>query len=378
MLPVRESHPVERAHAGLLRLLDEVAVEIQHVRAVLLVSILGAGAPFTENHGGAFLCQQVLQVVDSRVQCAFRRREILDVGIAVHLENQVVHHLVVGQFHLLQRILQMTAPVALTTAGTVGVHYEVALGIVAARGAHGVDESLCIAVDAVIGRAGNRCIVVALSTKRSKAPGVFRVEHLVVTLKEQVLVVVAELFGNLLPQCLIAFALLLVVVLTGHEPRRVGGSRVVVHVQNAVHARIDDVVHHLLHAAHPGGVDLRAQIVLRRIPVAVVVAREPELRLHVRIPRHRHTDGIEPRLLEHLHQRSLRHRLAPRLLIVCGSTRRPVLYPHVQRVARIAVERVAEVPAHSHVLHGLMSCFKLLLLRQSGRRPQKRQKKNSQ
>ena len=68
----------------------------------------------------------------------------------MHFEDQVVGHFVLGQFHFLQWVLQMTAPVAFATAGAVSVHNEVALCIVATSGTHRVDECLGIAVDAVI------------------------------------------------------------------------------------------------------------------------------------------------------------------------------------------------------------------------------------
>ena len=68
----------------------------------------------------------------------------------MHLEDQVVHHLVVRKFHFLQRILQMTTPVAVAVAGTIGIDDKVALGVVATCGTHGVDEGLRIAINAVI------------------------------------------------------------------------------------------------------------------------------------------------------------------------------------------------------------------------------------
>ena len=122
----------------------------------------------------------------------------LDVGIVVYLYHEVAFGLVGRDGKLGERILEVLIPCAAATAGSVGVDHEVALGIVAACGAHDIDKALCIAVDGLIGRCCNSSIILVLRRKRGEAPATELVEHLVVTLEEQMLVVVLELGGNLL------------------------------------------------------------------------------------------------------------------------------------------------------------------------------------
>ena len=75
-------------------------------------------------------------------------------------------------------------------------------------------------------------------------------------------------------------------------PRFAVGTRVVMHVQNAVQTLADDIVYHFVDALHPCRVD---------IPVFV----------HVVIPCHGDADGPEACVLHHLQQCGLGDVVAP-------------------------------------------------------------------
>ena len=272
----------------------------------------------------------------------------------MHFEDDVVACVVGGQFHLLQRVLQVAAPRAASATGSVGAYHQVALDIVAARGTYGIYEALGIVVDGLIGSGGHAGIIVFRSGKRGEAPRAVVVEHLVVALEEQVLVVVLELLGNLFPYRLEAFFLLGIGVRAGPEPRRAAVARVVMHVQYAVHPLADDVVNHFVHTLHPCLLNLCADAVVGYVPgcqslLGIVPFHGTECRLHVWPPRHGNAYGIESRLLHHLHQLGLGDGLSPCRFVCRWRTVRPCLNPHVVHVARVAVERIAQVPSHPHV-----------------------------
>ena len=149
-------------------------------------------------------------------------------------------------------------------------------------------------------------------------------------------VVVLEFCGDFFPECLVAGLVVLIFLHVGHQPCRTGGSRVVMHVQNAVHPFVYHVVHYLLHACHPLLVDAKAS------PCALVPdsLRIQNHRAVVRIPGHRDSYGVETGFLEHMNELAGRHRLSPACLIRCDAAV-AFLKPHVVHAAAVGVHRVA-------------------------------------
>ena len=107
MIAVRESHPVERPNAVDSGLLNKVAGESEHVAAVVLVAVLRAGAPFAKDDGSPLGHQVGLHVAYHLVNLLLGIVQVLDVQVAVNLKQQVVFGSIFGQFHLLQRVLQV-------------------------------------------------------------------------------------------------------------------------------------------------------------------------------------------------------------------------------------------------------------------------------
>ena len=149
MLAVRESHPVECSHVVGLRLFHEIAGKGKHIAVIVGVSVFSRGSPLAKDDGCAF--QVRLQCADCLFHLALGRGEALHVDIAVHLEDEVVLHIVCGQLQLLQRVLQVRAPRAAAATCAVGADDEVALCVVAARCADSIDKALGIAVDGIVG-----------------------------------------------------------------------------------------------------------------------------------------------------------------------------------------------------------------------------------
>ena len=164
----------------------------------------------------------------------------------------------------------MRVPCATAVTSSVGIDNQVTLGIIATCGPHGIYKTLGIAVDGLISRRSDTDIIVCRSTKRGKAPRVVRVEHLIVAFEEQVFVVILELLGNLLPHSFEAFLLLGIVVFAGHQPRSIGGTCIMMDVEDAIHALADNIVHHLMHAFHPCFLYLRADAVVGYVPYRTV------------------------------------------------------------------------------------------------------------
>ena len=76
---------------------------------------------------------------------------------------------------------------------------------------------------------------------------------------------------------------------------------VVMYVQDAVHAIVDNIIDNFLHAFHPSLVNLTVTI-------------------HLLIPCNRYTDSTEPSLFHHLDQFWLGYRLPPTgLMLLCCS-----------------------------------------------------------
>ena len=145
----------------------------------------------------------------------------------MELNAQPVFGRIVGHDEMLKAVVGIAG---------VGLHDEHALGVVATRGAHGVDERLVVAV-LHVGLLLSRCLPVDL--------------RLVDAGKSQVRTIVLEACGDLLPQrgkFLVVFFLL-----------RIEGMllqpSLVVRVDNDFHLLVQAVVDHLLHAIHPLAVD---------------------------------------------------------------------------------------------------------------------------
>ena len=104
------------------------------------------------------------------------------------------------------------------------------------------------------------------------------------------------------------------------------------HIDDAIHALVQHIVHHFFHASHPGLVDI------------VVTVK-------MLIPGYRNTYGIETCVLENLEEFRRSHRLPPASL-VNGS-----LFPCQSRVT--CIQRVSQVPANLHIGHSLRSRFEI-------------------
>ena len=196
-----------------------------------------------------------------------------------------------------------------TMGGSIGRNNQVPVGVVATGGAHGLDKL-----------GGMLVHVPEIGQIARLTPLLGRVEHLVIAFKQQMLVIVLEAGGNLCPQLGIAVELQR---RTGDNPCGIVGSGVVVHIEDAIHALVDDIVHNLLHAVHPSLVN-----------VALVI--------HVLVPGHGNADALETFLLESLHQVGVGDGLAPCGLISVGLLM-------VTNPVTVAVERIAQVPAGGHV-----------------------------
>ena len=154
-----------------------------------------------------------------------------------------------------ERFLQMGTPGSGAAAGAVRVYNQVPRCVVTAGGAHGLDEQVCEVVNARIGGGRHRCIIAVRRSEGREAPGVVGVQHFVVGLEEQMVSVVLEGLGNLLPEG--GVAILGRIELVRHQP---GGTvlffamvpRVVMDVEDAVHALVEDVVDDFPDAVHPG------------------------------------------------------------------------------------------------------------------------------
>ena len=154
-------------------------------------------------------------------------------GVVVYLNGQPVGGRV-GELQVARGLLHRLANV-----GRRALHHQHTRGVLAARGAHGVDERLVVHDEVIHGRGLRRVLGVGL----------------VQSGKEQVVVVVAEGLGYLRPDgCQHGLVLL--------HGGSVGVGNVVLQptavpvvVQHHVEAVVDAVVHHLLHAFHPVGVD---------------------------------------------------------------------------------------------------------------------------
>ena len=143
-----------------------------------------------------------------------------------------------------------------------------------------------------------------------------------------------------------------VAVHAGTNPCGVAGAGVVVHVQDAIHSRVDHIIHRLLHPPHPAPADEALHGSFFLVPFRPVVHEGP-VPYHVGIPCHGHSDGLDSGVAHHVDEGLRGGHLSPCLLVIGRRAVRPALYPHVLYVARIAVQRVAQVPSQSCMGHDL-------------------------
>ena len=190
-----------------------------------------------------------------------------------------------------------------------------AVGIAAARGAHGIDKSLMVA---------QQGLLVGLHLRRCGTGLDGMQAWLIHAGKEQVLVEVAQVGGYLLPIGL-EFRdeerdVLLAQI---GEAVLLYPSAVLVHVQNDIEVVVDAVLHYLLDALQPGLVNL-GQVLIGQ---------------SVAIPAAGDADGFEAQRLDIVNQLLGDHGTAgPRLLA-------------------LELERIAEVPTAEHLLGNLGRCL---------------------
>ena len=106
-----------------------------------------------------------------------------------------------------------------------------------------------------------------------------------------------------------------------------------VHIDDAVHILVEDIVDHFFDAVHPCVINISSSI-------------------HVRIPRDGHADGIEASHFHHLHQLHFRD----------GLTSHRFCLGHIGNPNPMGIEGVAQVPPHFHILNSLRGSFKLCAL----------------
>ena len=113
------------------------------------------------------------------------------------------------------------------------------------------------------------------------------------------MVVILEFGGYLLPEILILCLYAGIYRSVSHKPVQVMVSRVMVDVNDAVHAVVDDIIDDLVYSFHKCIIHLAVGI-------------------HLLKPCDRYADGTDARLLHHLHQFGLCDRLAPTLFMFRG------------------------------------------------------------
>ena len=241
------------------------------------------------------------------------------------------------QLKLLHDVICM-APVA-TRRSSVGIDNQVTLHIVATCVPNGSHKTLCIVIDRLQGLLGIiRIIVLLIFVECRITPATIGVEHLIITLEQQMLVIVLESLGYLFPDRLELRPVLCVVGFVGLDPRLKRtfiGTCIVVHIDDAVQSFVDDIVHHLFHTVHPSLVDLA-------------------LRVNLLIPCHWHTDSTEASLLHHLDKFGFRHGLSPANLMFFGR------FPRFSSI--VGIEGITQIPTHSHVLYSFLSRFNFCCL----------------
>ena len=252
-----------------------------------------------------------------------------------------------------KRVFQVRVPIPGAAAGAVCVHDQVPRRVVAAGGAHGLHEGPRIVVDAGISGGRHLRVIAVRRSEGRVAPGIVGVQHLVVGLEKKFVPVVPEGLGDLLPER--GVTVFRRIELVRHQP---GGAvlffamvpRVVMDIEDAVHPFVEDVTDDFPDAGHPGGIHavVRGFQPFVHVPAASIHFQ----RAHMRVPGDRDPDGVEACFLEHMDERPGGDGLAPAGLI---GGRRPVgigLEPHIGDIPAVGIERVPEIPARAHILHG--------------------------
>ena len=229
-------------------------------------------------------------------------------------------------------------------AGSIGIENEVPVGILPAGRPDGGHEVGIVHVYDFV------------RFRRGRIPSTLGIEHLVEGLEQEPLPAGCELGGYLVPQRAITLADGLVDLPVGPEPACSGRAGIMVYVEDAVHALVEDIPHDFLDPGHPGRIDI-VTLPGGHVPVAMpfaggILSRGHGDNAHVRIPGHGHAYGIEAGLLEHMYERARGDGLSPRGLIVCRSAGSECFDPHVIDRAAVGIEGVAEIPAYAHVSCG--------------------------
>ena len=211
-------------------------------------------------------------------------------------------------------------------AGRVGVDNQVSLLVIAACGTNSCHETLGITVDGIV----------AVGFVSGLIPGVLGIEHLVIGLEEQMLIIVLKLIGNLRPEVLVAFLCLFVVVHRGNQPMVTLCTGIVMHIQDTVQAVVDDIIYNLMHAFHPFGIHLSVLI-------------------HLLEPGYWHSDCFESGISHHLDQFRLGDRLSPKCLVCFGRCKVPAIFA----LPIGSIQCVTQIPAHAHEFDGVFGIFKI-------------------
>ena len=178
-------------------------------------------------------------------------------------------------------------------------------------------------------------------------PSVIR-KHLIVSLKEQMCIVVFKLLCYLLPQMIEAILVLLVNTLICYDPCIIMSTSIVVYIYDTVQSLIYYIVDNFMNSLHPF-----------LIYISLIV--------HVWEPSYRHTDGTKSCFPHHFHQFWSCNRIPPYHFPVLPSNR---IEPRVFLRVCKGIQCISKVPPHLHILHCLSSGFKLGVLRVNSKRHQ--------
>ena len=184
-----------------------------------------------------------------------------------------------------------------TMGSAIGSHHQIAVLVIAACGTYSLYKIPRIVIDCL--KVVQILWLVPLGTSTH---AVRSSQHLIIALKQELLIVVLEAIGNLRPQFLELGIVGRIVGSFRLDPGLRAGTRIVVDVQHTVHTIVENILHNRFNTVHP---------VFPYITVSI----------HLLEPGHRHTDSGKALLLEFLHQELLCDRLSPTgLVFVC---RRP-------------------------------------------------------
>ena len=142
------------------------------------------------------------------------------------------------------------------------------------------------------------------------------------------MVIIPESFSNLLPKIFIPFLLSLIHLRVSPEPCVIVSACIVMYIDYAVHAGIQDIIHNLIHTIHPLIIDFAGSI-----------GMPP--------PCDRNPYCSKSGFPEHVHQFLCSHGLSP-----SGLPEFPV--SSIITLTEIGIEGVAKIPADAHILHGFI------------------------